>query len=138
MTETQREYDKPLPAITELNAPFWEGTREGELRLQACSACGHTWFPPAPFCPRCLSADFRWTAVSGRGRVWSWIVMHQRYFKSFEADLPYKIIMVELDEGPLITGALADTAAEIRCDMPVRVTFEAATEEMSIPKFVPA
>ena len=64
--------------------------------------------------------------------------MHQRYFKSFEADLPYKVIMVELDEGPLITGAMADAAMEIRCDMPVRVTFEAVTDEMSIPKFVPA
>jgi uncharacterized OB-fold protein len=136
--ETEREYTKPLPAVTELNAPFWEGTRQGELRIQACSACEHTWFPPAPFCPQCLSADFRWAAVSGHGRIWSWIIMHQRYFKSFEADLPYKIIMVELDEGPLMTGAMADPAAEIRCDMPVRVTFETVTDEMSIPKFVPA
>ena len=32
----------PLPRPTALSRPFWEGCREGELRVQRCLACGGT------------------------------------------------------------------------------------------------
>ena len=34
---------------------FWDGTQAGELRLQRCDECSHTYFPPRPFCPKCAS-----------------------------------------------------------------------------------
>jgi len=30
-------YDKPLPYVTALARPFWQGTHEHELRLQRCA-----------------------------------------------------------------------------------------------------
>ena len=132
------DYDKPLPTLTKLNRPFFEGAKQGELRLQRCDACGQHWFPPSKNCPRCLSTDWQWIIASGRGRVWSWIVMHQRYFKAFEADLPYNVAFIELDEGPRLMSTLVDVAPDqIRCDMPVTVTFEDATDEIAVPKFRP-
>jgi uncharacterized OB-fold protein len=132
------EYTKPLPSLNRLNRPFFEGARQGELRLQRCDACGHYWFPPSTNCPHCLSKAMTWTPVSGRGRVWSWIVMHQRYFKSFEPDLPYNVAFIKLDEGPFMMSTIVGTPVEaIHCDMPVEVTFEPATDEIAIPKFRP-
>lgn len=132
------DYDKPLPTLTKLNRPYFEGAKQGELRLQRCDACGHSWFPPSKNCPRCLSTEWQWVKASGRGRVWSWIVMHQRYFKAFEADLRYNVAFIELDEGPRLMSTLVDVAPDqIRCDMPVTVTFEDATDEIAVPKFRP-
>ena len=30
------DYAKPLPTLTKLNRPFFEGAKQGELRLQRC------------------------------------------------------------------------------------------------------
>jgi hypothetical protein len=134
-----RQYDKPLPPVTRLNAPFWEGTKLGELRLQTCNECGRQWYPPSTHCPACLSRDWEWRAVSGNGKVWSWVRFHQRYFKAFENDLPYNVTFVELDEGVMMMSTLRGIEdGDIRCDMPVRVAFEEATNEQSVPYFVPA
>ena len=132
------DYAKPLPKLTKLNRPFFEGAKQGELRLQRCDDCGHYWFPPSSNCPRCLSTTWQWTKASGRGIVWSWIVMHQRYFAAFEADLPYNVAFIELEEGPRLMSTLVDVAPDaIRCDLPVQVTFEDATDEIAVPKFRP-
>ncbi len=133
------EYAKPLPEVTRLTEPFWEGTKQGELRLQHCRECGGYWFPPSPLCPTCLSRDYEWVPSSGRGTVWSWIVMHQRYFKAFEADLPYNVVFVELEEGPMMMSRVVGIPNEqIHCDLPVKVVFDDATDRQAVPYFEPA
>ena len=65
--------------------------------------------------------------------------MHQRYFAAFEADLPYNVAMVELEEGPrLMTNLIDIDSTQIHCDMPVEVVFEDVTSEITLPKFRPA
>ena len=64
--------------------------------------------------------------------------MWQRYFAAFEADLPYNVAYVELEEGPrLMTNLVGCEAGEIYCDMGVEVVFEDVTDEISLPKFKP-
>ena len=135
---TQDHYAKPLPHPSKLSRPFWEGAKRHELLLLNCNACGKIWFPPSSRCPNCLSTDIAWKPASGKGKVWSWIVMWQRYFPAFESEIPYNVAYVELDEGPKLMTNLVDVAPEdIHCDLPVEVVFEDATEEISLPKFRP-
>ena len=49
--------EKPLPAITEDGAPYWEYAKQHELRVRRCGACGHRRFPPSTVCPKCRSRD---------------------------------------------------------------------------------
>ena len=71
--------------------------------------------------------------------MWSFIIMHQKYFKVFADDLPYNCALVQLEEGPLMMSAIVGVPQEsIRCDLPVEVVFEGATEDIAIPKFRPA
>jgi hypothetical protein len=133
-----QEYAKPLPRPNRLSRPFWGGAKRHELLLQKCSACGHVWFPPSARCPECLSREYAWSKASGRGRVWSWIVMWQRYFPAFEADIPYNVAYVELEEGPkLMTSIVGCENDAIYCDMEVEVVFEDVTPEIALPKFKP-
>jgi len=83
-----------------------------------------------------LKAEHEWVAASGRGTVYSWIVVHQRYNRAFEEDLPYNVTIVELDEGPRMVTSLVDVEnQDIKAGTPVEVVFDRVTEEITLPKF---
>jgi hypothetical protein len=86
----------------EVSAPFWAGTAAGELRVQACGACGAWRMPPRPMCPRCRSIAVEWVATSGRATIWSFIVAHPPLLSAYAALAPYNAIIVALDEDPTI------------------------------------
>jgi uncharacterized protein len=128
---------RPLPRVREIDRDYWEGCRQGELRLQRCGACNEWRFPPEPRCPKCLSTEFTWEVTSGRGIVWSWIVMHRNYFVGLAELLPYNVTMIQLDEGPVMMSNVDAPNDQITCGMAVSVFFDEITEEFTIPRFRP-
>lgn len=127
--------DRPLPVPTPETAHFWEGTRLGELRLQACQDCGHTYFPPRPFCPSCTSRDVNVVRASGRGTLHSYVISHLPA-PGFQP--PYTIAVVKLDEGPKMMTNIVETPCDphlLQLDHPVEVTFETMNEMISLPMF---
>ncbi|MFN8544346.1 MAG: Zn-ribbon domain-containing OB-fold protein [Candidatus Binatia bacterium] len=132
------QIDKPLPAVTEDGAPYWEAAKHGRLVCQRCTACGHLRFPPSILCPRCLSEDTEWTALSGRGTVYSFIVVHRPQYPAFFADVPYNVAIVELEEGIRLHTNVVECAPEaLRIDLPVEVVFDKVHDEATLPKFRP-
>ena len=130
--------EKPLPRPTEDSAPFWEAAHKGELRMQRCGDCGHIRFPPALLCARCLSERAEWVALSGRGTVFSWIVVHQSQHPAFNTDVPYNVAIIELEEGPRLHTNIVDCANDrIYIGMPVEVTFERVNDDTALVKFRP-
>jgi uncharacterized OB-fold protein len=66
------------------------------------------------------------------------VVFHQSYFKGFDSELPYNVAEVELDEGPrLLTNLVGIGNNGIRAGMPVEITFEDVTGEVTLAKFKP-
>jgi len=96
--------DEPLlsPVPDDDGAPFWRYAARGELRVQACADCGELRFPPRPCCPHCHSFADEWRRMSGRGRIWSYVVAHPPLLPAYAALAPYDVIVVELDEAPRI------------------------------------
>ncbi|MEU0423159.1 OB-fold domain-containing protein [Streptomyces canus] len=90
------------PVKDPTGAPFWEYAARGELRVQACADCGELRFPPRPCCPHCQSFAEEWRPVSGRGRVWSYVVPHPPLLPDYAAQAPYNVVVVELEEAPRI------------------------------------
>lgn len=137
-TLAQTQYQKPLPAISSLNKPYWDGLKNRELRMQKCDGCGKIWYPPAPLCPKCWSRKFTWARLIGRGQVSSWVIFHQSYFRGYDNDIPYNVAEVELDEGPRLLTNLVEVKTEaIRAGMPVEIVFEDVTDEITLAKFRP-
>lgn len=131
-------YTKPLPAIDNWNRGFWAAAREQRLAAPECGDCGHIFFPPGACCPRCMSQKLGWRTLSGRGRVESWTVFHQLYYKGFAADLPYNVAVIRLDEGiSLMSNVTGIPNDQLHAGMEVEAVFEPATEEITIPKFKP-
>lgn len=134
-----KTYDKPLPRVTPDNEAFWQGCRQGELRLAKCEDCAKVHLPPGPVCPFCLSDRLGWQKASGNGVVSSWTVVHQAWFPAFKAELPYNVVQVELAEGPRLTANLVEVANDaIKIGMAVEVVFDAVTQEVTLPRFRPA
>ncbi|MET7437088.1 Zn-ribbon domain-containing OB-fold protein [Streptomyces sp. NPDC004082] len=92
------------PVPDDDGAPFWWYAARGELRVQACAApdCGELRFPPRPCCPHCHSFDSEWRRMSGRGRIWSYVVPHPPLLPGYAEQAPYNAIVVELAEAPRI------------------------------------
>lgn len=90
------------PIVDEDGAPFWEYAAQGELRIQACAACGELRFPPRPCCPHCRSFESEWRRMSGRGRIWSYVLPHPPLLPAYAAQAPYNAVVVELADAPRI------------------------------------
>ena len=127
-----------LPAPSTESQPFWDALARHELVVQRCGSCGRFWFPPANRCQHCWSERFAWTAVSGRGRLYSFTVFRRAYAPELADQLPYVVGVVELDEGPrLITNVVGCEPDEVRVDMPVEVVFEDLADGVVLHAFRP-
>ena len=131
--------ETPTPYGDPLSAAFWEAARRHELVVQRCRGCGAHRFPARDRCSACLSREVEWTRVSGRGTVFSFAVMHQVYHPGFADEVPYAIVMIELEEGTrMLSNVVGCPTGEVRIGMPVEVVFEDLTSEVTLPKFRPA
>lgn len=129
---------KPLPRITPDAQPLWHGLRERRLLLPWCRECARPHLPPGPVCPFCFSEHLEWRPASGRGKVSAWTVVHKAWFPAFEADLPYNVVQVELDEGPRLTANVVGIRNEdLRVGLPVGIVFDHVTSEITLPRFEP-
>jgi uncharacterized OB-fold protein len=131
--------ERILPTIDGLNRPFWDGCREARLTVQRCAACERLRYPISPVCPYCLGREWTWQALAGTGAVYTFAVFRHAYNDACRDRVPYTVAIVELDEGVMMIGDVVGIAPEeVSVGMPVRVDFEPATEEIVIPRFVPA
>jgi uncharacterized OB-fold protein len=134
-------YEKFLPPddLPDFHLPFWEALKRHELSLQKCEDCGTLRYIPAELCPRCQSEHSAWTPVSGKGQVYTYTVIHRGPTPAYQADAPYVIAHVELDEGPrLISNLVGCAPGEVRIGMPVEVVYEDVSEDWTLFRFAPA
>jgi uncharacterized protein len=135
---TTQQFSKPLPNIDEDSKPFWDYCKQHELRVQKCLNCGKLHYPPSGMCPHCLHPKCEWVKISGKGQVYSFIIVRRPYHPSFAKEIPYTVAIIETDEGMRMLSNVVQCKPEaVKVGMPVEVVFEAATEEFVLPKFKP-
>jgi uncharacterized protein len=128
---------RPMPALTQDNSFFFEGARRRELLVQRCTNCQTLRHPPRPGCPKCRSLEWDTVVASGRGTVFSFVVVHYPQVPGFEYPLP--IVLVELEEGTrVIANVSGIEPADLHIGMSVEVDFKTYAEDLSLPVFKPA
>ena len=126
----------PLPALTPDVAPFYEAARRGELRFQRCGVCRAWRHYPRPTCPACRSPEFAWEIASGRGRIFTWTIVHGPTLPAFQDQVPYNVVDVLLDEGiHFVSQVLECPPDALRADLPVTAVFVPVTDEITLVKF---
>ena len=133
---SQPQPTRPAPSVMRDAIFFWEGAKQGELRIQQCNACGVLHHPPRPMCNECHALDMGHQVMSGRGKVYSWIKPVHPPMPMFEEGMV--VALIDLDEGPRFMSNVREIAFEdITKNMAVEVFFEPAQDGFMIPQFRP-
>jgi uncharacterized OB-fold protein/acyl dehydratase len=120
------------PVVSPDTAFFWEGTRQGELRIQQCGDCGALRHPPGPMCVRCASPSQKYIVASGTGEVFSYVVHHHPPVPGKQ--LPLVIALVQLEEGVRLLAEMPDISPDqVSIGMPVQIAFLRIDDELSLP-----
>jgi len=125
------------PAVTDETEQFWANAAQGRLVVERCQTCGAESFPPRGICRRCRGRSMAPVEVTGRGRVYSYTVNHQRWLPDLE--VPYTIVLVEFPDHPgvRVIGRLRDgDPPRVAIGMEVEVGFEPGPGGFAIPSFV--
>jgi uncharacterized protein len=117
----------PVAEADGLDAPYWEGARQGKLRVQRCRSCAAWQWGPEWICHRCLSFDVGWEAIEPRGRIYSWERAWHPVHPALKGHGPYIVVLVELpgaDNVRMVGNLLGDPHQEVRIGDAVRAVFE--------------
>lgn len=118
-------WNKPLPQATTISAPYWDGLKQHEVRIQQCEDHGHWLFFPRTHCPTCGSRRLAWRRVSGQGTLYTYTVARVPTLPEFSDEMPQLLAVVELDEGVHINTTLVGVdPAELSVGMRVRPVFD--------------
>ncbi len=118
-----------LPTDSE-HRGYFEEARQHRLVVQRCGACTMLRGAIGASCPFCMSADWSWHAVSGRGAIYSYLIVTQAVHPAFQDWVPYPVVLVELDEQrdvPWRNGAEDETVS-------LRVIANLVTADPSVPE----
>src|SRR5699024_4973271 len=119
------------PVISIDTAFFWEGTRQGELRIQRW---GDTLrHPPGPMPPDGdLAAEPDHVVAAGTGTVYSYVIHHHPQIPG--KTTPFVIALVELDEGVRVMGEVVDASPDdVDIGLGVEAVFLRVDAELTLP-----
>ena len=82
-----------------------EALKQNKLLGLKCKQCGAITVPPKITCGQCTSADIDVVELSGKGKIQTFTTVFVAA-EGREGEVPYVIVLVELDEGPWLMGNL--------------------------------
>jgi len=88
---------------------------------EVCPHCDYKIFPPRDVCPNCGDEAKTAYAFSGKGEVFSYTTIYEAP-TGYDANAPYTVAIVKLDEGPMVTAQLTDVGDQpVEIGMPVEM-----------------
>lgn len=104
--------NKPMPLVTAISAPFWDGLKAGKILLQQCNSCQQWTFYPRRHCSHCLSHELSWREVDGRGTLYTYTVARVPTLPEFAGPEPQILAVVELEQGVRLNTTLVGLQPE--------------------------
>ena len=109
------ESTKARPNIDLDNKEFWDGLSEHQLLLWRCGECG-AWYWPKAYCTQHENQPFRGADELGTLKRSGADLLRQHHQWVFDPnwadDTPFAYVLVELEEGPLISSTLIDKTGD--------------------------
>jgi uncharacterized OB-fold protein len=141
MTEYMDFSKGPLPDVDDKEgAPFWEGTRRGELRFPKCHNCNQFHWYPCVICPYCHSSNIEWQTISNQSKVYTWTCVRRPINQIFKIKGAHIIVLAEFPEAPtirLLSNLIHCHPEDVYIGMPLEIIFQNIDEKLVIPIFKP-
>jgi uncharacterized protein len=140
-----------IDALDQENLAYFGHCATHEFHLQCCASCNLLRYPPTTGCPWCSHPQATWTAVEGRGTVYTYAEVHHAIQPALKDHLPYLILIVELDtqngvptghDALRVTGNLAtaegnlappEVVAGVGIGTRVRMVFKDVAAGLAVP-----
>lgn len=107
------KYRAVLPKPSNASRPFWNACNRGELLIPLCQECNQLFYYPRVACPHCAGNNLGWRRSTGLGKVFSFSHVQMSFFGAVWADeVPYTVILVDLDEGVRLLSRLIGVERE--------------------------
>ena len=94
---------------------FWDNLSMGHFETTQCASCERLSFPPRELCPTCLSPDYRFVELSGRGHLYTRTYVHMVPTRLIPI-APLSLGLVDLEEGLRIACTLLDRGEPLKID----------------------
>jgi hypothetical protein len=115
---------------------YWEGVKQGELRLKHCPRCDRVYHPKRIICTECGTDGLDWRAAAGEGEVYSFSELHRAAAPEFVASLPFTVGIVALREGVQLFTRFISDPGPIAIGAPARVAFRELEQGHLLPVFL--
>ena len=122
---------KMVPDPDGRNADFYRLAASGRLHLQRCTRCQHYYHPPRYLCRECGSGELEFVPSQGRGRIFSWTVTHRPVDPGWAEEIPYATVVVEMEEGVRVVGALNGDPGALELDLPVTAEIDPVSDDFA-------
>jgi uncharacterized protein len=119
MTETEQ---KSLPQEMTIK-DFEEGIHDGKIRGYRCRNCGLKRIDILEFCPNCHKAELDEVQFSDKGTVLTYTIQFvapEQYLN----EVPYAWAIIQLDDGPKVTGWIPFISKPSELPIGQRVAFK--------------
>ncbi len=84
---------------------YYDALKQSRLLGLKCKACGAISATPRMVCRKCGSTDLEIVQLKGTGKIRTFTTVYVAS-EGREAECPYVLVMIELEEGPWIMGNL--------------------------------
>lgn len=100
-----------MTAEREFNsASFYQFLAEKKLMASKCRKCQALYLPPHPMCTKCYGSDMEWVEMKGNGKLAAFTAVSVgpscTIEEGYSRDNPYLVGIVQLDEGPRMSGRI--------------------------------
>ena len=129
-----------VPVPDALTQPYWDGCKRQVIVVQRCQSCGRRRHRPSAGCHWCGGQGFDWVELSGRGKVYTYTVVHRAFHPAFAGEVPYVVGLVSAEEDDTVrfhTRFVECGPAGIAVGMDVEVVFETDPDGAVIPFWRP-
>ncbi len=115
---------------------FYKFLAEKKLMASRCPKCQAIYLPPHPICTKCHGSDMEWVEMKGGGKLAAFTAIAvgttSTIEEGYNRNNPYLVGIVELDEGPKISGRIlgldAKRPGNIKIGTPLTVEFSEQVE----------
>lgn len=113
------------------SASFNQFLKEKKLMASRCKKCGALYLPPHPICVKCHGNEMEWVEMKGTGKLAAFTAISVgptcTISEGYDRNNPYLVGIVQLDEGPKISGRIRGIDAKkpenIKVGSPLTVEF---------------
>jgi uncharacterized OB-fold protein len=92
------------------SASFYKFLAEKKLMASRCKKCQTLYLPPHPICTRCHGNDMEWVEMKGNGKLAAFTAIAVgpscTIEEGYSRSNPYLVGIVQLDEGPKVSGRI--------------------------------